>query len=187
MKPSSTYIAILAASITIAACQSKDEAAAEQPVAPEAIAGKPDPDPSGASPGKPQAPISMRYEIMSNPVVGQPVLINVMVSSNAGPVEVEYSITDRSALTFQAGQVERLEIADPSSGTARQLSVIPQREGRVYVNVSAQVQTPGGAMVRSMAIPIRVGAAPAEATPNGKVVEGPDGEAVISLPAQESN
>ena len=38
-----------------------------------------------------------------------------------------------------------------------------------------------------MAIPIKVGAAPTQSTPNGEVVEGPDGEAVISLPAQEDS
>ena len=129
----------------------------------------------------------MRYEIMSNPVVGQPVLINVVVSSQEGPVPVYYSITDRSALIFQDGQVERLSIVDPSSDVARQLTVVPQREGRLYVNVSAEVQTPGGSMIRSMAVPIKVGGAPVESTPNGEVVEGPNGEAIISLPAQESN
>ena len=88
---------------------------------------------------------------------------------------------------FQDGQVERLEIADSSSGAVQQLSVVPQREGRLYVNVSAEVQTPGGAMIRSMAIPINVGSAPARVESPMNVVEGPDGEAVISMPAQASN
>ena len=141
----------------------------------------------GASPGKPSAPISIDYEIVGSPIVGAPVLINVDVRSGAGPVTVQYNITDTSALVFQQGQVQRWEIADPAAESAvQQLSVIPQREGRLYVNVSAEVMTPAGSMIRSMAIPIKVGAAPARATPNGEVVEGPDGEAVISLPAQES-
>ena len=138
------------------------------------------------SPGKPTAPISMSYEILGTPVVGSPVQINVEVSSPQGPVEVRYSIADPGALVFQAGQVERLEIRDPSRREPRQLAVIPQREGRVYVNVSAEVLTPGGSMIRSMAIPIRVGAAREVATPNGELVEGPDGETVISMPAAET-
>ena len=84
-------------------------------------------------------------------------------------------------------RLERLEIADPSSGAVQQLSVVPQREGRLYVNVSAEVMTPSGSMIRSMAIPIKVGAAPVQATPNGEVVEGVDGETVISLPAQQDS
>ncbi len=57
------------------------------------------------SPGKPSAPISMQYEILGNPIVGQPVAINVQVRSTSGsqPVTVQYSINDSSALVFQAG------------------------------------------------------------------------------------
>jgi len=187
MKSTIVLIPLLAATILLTACQKDKQAAMQQPLTADAAADKPLPNPGGTSPGKPQAPISMRYEIVGNPVVGQPVQINVMVSSPEGPVEVLYSITDRSALVFQDGQVERIEIVDPSSDAGRQLSVIPQREGRLYVNVSAQVQTPSGPMIRSMSIPIKVGAAPAKPTPNGEVVEGPDGEAVISMPAKETN
>jgi len=181
------FLALVATMLALTACGQREETAMQEPVTPEPVAGKPMPNLNGASPGKPQAPISMKYEIMGNPIVGHPVLVNVSVDSAEGPVNVHYSITDRSALIFQDGQVERLEIADPSNGAVQQLSVVPQREGRLYVNVSAEVQTPGGSMIRSMAIPIKVGAAPADAREPDNVVEGPDGEAVISMPAQESN
>lgn len=150
-------------------------------------ASKPAPTASMAtSPGKPTAPISMRYEILGNPVVGQPVAVNVLVSSTRGPVRVSYSINDQSAVMFQQNQVERLEIADPSLGTPQQLTVIPQREGRVYVNVSAAVDTENGELIKSMAIPIRVGKAVEGPTINGELVETADGETVISMPAVEN-
>ena len=178
----------LAASvITLSACGQSEETAMQAPVRPEPVAGKSMPNLDGASPGKPQAPIIMSYEIVGSPIVGNPVLINVSIGSSQGPVNVHYSITDQSALMFQDGQVEHLEITDVSSGAVRQLSVVPQREGRLYVNVSAEIQTPRGAMIRSMAIPINVGSAPERAESPMNVVEGPDGEAVISMPAQESN
>jgi hypothetical protein len=69
----------------------------------------------------------------------------------------------------------------------QQLSVIPQREGRVYVNVSAEIPTVDGLNIRSMSIPIQVGSAPEQPADNGEMVEGPGGEVVNSLPAQESN
>ena len=182
MNPAKPVFLLLTALVAIAACQKADNAAVQESVTRESVGGKSLPDMSGVSPGKPSAPISMRYEIMSNPVVGQPVLINVVVSSQEGPVTVYYSITDRSALIFQDGQVERLSIVDPSSDVARQLTVVPQREGRLYVNVSAEVQTPGGSMIRSMAVPIKVGGAPVESTPNGEVVEGPVSYTHLTLP-----
>ncbi len=168
-------------------CQGETGSTTSAPAGTSApVAGKPTPVMSdGASPGKPTAPISMSYEIVGSPVVGLPVLINVEVNSGQGPVTVQYSITDASALMFQQGQVQRWEIPDPTSDNVQQLSVIPQREGRLYVNVSAEVMTPMGSMIRSMAIPIKVGAAPQEATINGELKEGPDGETVISMPAQE--
>ena len=190
MKPTTTSpLIILLASIGLSACGDADvtpaaQSADEAPAA--AVASKPVPAMDGASPGKPSAPISMDYEIIGNPIVGVPVRINVNVRSDQGPVTVYYRINDASALMFQDGQVQRWEIPDPKSDNVQQLSVVPQREGRLYVNVSAEVMTPNGAMIRSMSIPIKVGAAPDQATPNGEVVEGPDGEKVISMPARES-
>lgn len=182
------FAALASALVGVGACQGDSNggpATAEQPAVDE---GKPTPTVANApSPGKPTAPIDISYEVIGNAFVGSPVSINVVVTSDRGPVNVQYSIIDGSALMFQSGQVERLEIADPSSGSVQQLSVIPQREGRLYVNVSAEIQTPDGLTIRSMAIPIKVGSAPEEATINGELVEGPDGETVISMPAQETN
>ena len=137
-----------------------------------------------ASPGKPGAPVDISYEVVGNPIVGNPVAINVVVTSALSPLTVQYSINDTSALMFQNGQVERLEIADASAGSLQQLTVVPQREGRLYVNVSAEVPADMGTMIRSMAIPIKVGSAPKEATLNGELKTGADGEPVISMPAQ---
>ena len=140
------------------------------------------------SPGKPSAPVTMRYEVLGNPVVGAPVSINVEVDAPAelGPVNVRYSIADSGALVFQQGQVVDLELTERAKDQSQQLAVIPQREGRLYVNVSAEVQTEGGAMIKSMAIPIQVGSAPNQPSTNGALKEGPEGETVISLPAAES-
>jgi len=140
------------------------------------------------SPGKPSAPISLEYEVLGRPIVGLPVAINVRINAaqDAGPVAVQYSINDTSALRFQEGQVERLRIVDPADDSMQQVAVIPQREGRLYVNVSAEVETPGGTLIKSMAIPIQVGSAPQQPTINGELQEGPDGETVISMPAVEN-
>ena len=140
----------------------------------------------GASPGKPTAPISISYDILNKPTVGSPVQVRVHVRSRQGPVNVRYSINDQSGLMFKEGQVESLEIADPSKREPREVSVIPLREGRSYVNVSVEVDTPRGLMIRSMSIPIKVGSAPMQPNDNGERKEGPGGETVISMPAQES-
>ena len=180
------YAAISLAMFGIVACgDDNNSATANQPAA---SAGKTAPAAAASSAaGKPTAPIDISYEVIGNAFVGVPVAINVIVTSAQGPINLEFSINDSSALMFQSGQVERLEIADPSSGSLQQVSVIPQREGRVYLNVSAEIQAPDGLSIRSMAIPIKVGSAPEKTTVNGELLEGTDGETVISMPAVESN
>jgi len=146
-------------------------------------------DGGSRSPGKPSAPVSIDYEVLGKAIVGLPVAINVQVRGtrdDIGPVAVSYSINDTSALMFQEGQVERLEIVASSEASVQQLAVVPQREGRLYINVSAEVTTPGGSMIKSMAIPIQVGSAPVPSQTRGELKEGPDGETVLSLPAKEN-
>jgi hypothetical protein len=192
-RPHIFSLAAMTLVLGLAACNTGSDNSASVESTPAAVTSKPAAtvtENRSASPGKPSAPISMEYEILGNPVVGQPVAINVDVRSTSGshPVSVQYSINDSSALVFQAGQVERLQVTANAEKTAsqQQLAVIPQREGRLYVNVSAEIQTADGMMIKSMAIPIQVGSAPEKPEINGELVEGPEGETVISMPAKEN-
>jgi hypothetical protein len=84
------------------------------------------------SPGKPSAPVSIDYEILGKAIVGLPVAINVQVQGtrdDVGPVAVSYTINDTSALLFQEGQVERLEIASLSEASMQQLALDDQIDG----------------------------------------------------------
>ena len=143
-----------------------------------------------ASAGKPSAPISISYTVIGTPVVGQPVNINLEVSSSLGsrPVTLNYRINDARNLAFPQAQPQRVALAAPAEAgrAAQQVTVIPQREGRLYLNVSAEVETEEGMMMKSMAIPIQVGRAPRQEEPNGELREGADGETVISMPAEET-
>lgn len=171
-----------------AACQDEATTMIASDAAPASDKGVSE-DSVQTSPGKPSAPISMRYEVLGSPVVGAPVAINVEVNAtgNNGPVRVHYSIADSSALVFQRGQVVDLELTERQTDRTQQLAVIPQREGRLYVNVSAEVQTEGGSMIKSMAIPVQVGSAPEQPEGIGELKQGPEDETVISLPANETN
>jgi hypothetical protein len=174
------------AAVSIAACS--DESASTTATSSNKAAAK-FAEPNTKSPGKPSAPISIDYEVLGKAIVGLPVSINVRVRGtrdDLGPVSMSFSINDRSALRFQEGQVERLDIMDLREARMEQLAVVPQREGRLYVNVSVVVETAGGSMIKSMAIPIQVGSAPEPTRIDGEIKEGPDGELVQSLPAQEN-
>jgi hypothetical protein len=123
-------------------------------------------------------------------VVGVPVSVNLQVSSSQPdrPVTLEYRSNDASAMVFPESQAQRIEMgAAPDEGPRmQQVTIIPQREGRLFLNISAAVETENGTMFRSVAVPIQVG--PAVSTPavNGEIQVTPEGETVISLPAKES-
>lgn len=139
-------------------------------------------------PGKPRAPISFSYEILGNPIVGQPVAINLLVYSNQSePIRVEYRIIDGSSMIFPESQALQVEVVPSSDEVAasQQITLVPQREGRLYLNVSGSIETEAGSMIRAMAIPIQVGSAPREQQVNGEVQIMPDGDTVVSMPAEQ--
>ena len=143
-----------------------------------------------SSAGKPSAPIGINYAIIGTPVVGQPISVNLEVSSSLRnrPVTLNYRINDARNLTFPEAQAQRVALSafGDTDRVTQQVIVVPQREGRLYLNVYAEVETPEGMLLKSMAIPIQVGRAPRLEETNGEPRQGPDGETVISLPADET-
>lgn len=142
------------------------------------------------SPGKPLAPISIQYKVLGSAVVGQPVAVEVQVSSSLldRPIEVSYFVNDADSMSFPESQPTRVELRVPGSkGTAaRQVTVVPQREGRLYLNVTAEIETDAGRMLKSMAIPIAVGPGATVPEVNGELRETAEGETVLSMPAVEN-
>jgi hypothetical protein len=184
-------IGILLAALMFAACQDANESAGESAdtaVAPETVP-QTAPSDTGVSAGKPTAPIAIDYTVIGTPVVGQPVSINLEVSSMlpGRVVTLNYRINDARNLSFPQAQAQRvaLGVLGDTDRAAQQVTVVPQKEGRLYLNVSAEVETDEGMLVKSMAIPIQVGSAPRELQTNGEVGEDAEGEAIVSMPAEE--
>jgi hypothetical protein len=192
----SLFLALLLLSGALtAACQETPEEAGDANAGNTVAApGKPTPstDPGSAavSPGKPTAPVSIHYTVIGTAVVGQPVSVNLEVSSSQRnlPVTLEYRSNDSSAMVFPESQAQRIEMGAPADEGARmqQVTIIPQREGRLYLNVSASVETENGTLFRSLAVPIQVGPGVSPPAVNGEIQVTPEGETVISLPAKES-
>jgi hypothetical protein len=85
-------------------------------------------------------------------------------------------------------QSASVSIAPSSSDEAvsRQVTVVPLREGRLYLNVAAVVETESGSMQTVIAIPIQVGAAaPRQILENGELASDENGELIRTLPAKE--
>ena len=172
------------ATLALSACGS-DEAAE-----PAAVVAS-DPDPKSADPElagavvTPGSPYRVSYQIIGTPVVGSPVTVDLQVESLAGsqPVNLEYRIRDASSMLLAESQPAsvRMEPAANDNVFKQLVTVIPQREGRFYLNVSASFETENGTISTVTAIPIQVGAGTRELQENGEVQIDAEGEAVRVL------
>ena len=185
------YLAISAiAIIGVAACGG--EPAEEPAVAAEVDLQKTAPQvtfkPSAEYDGtvaKPGSPFSISYKIIGAPIVGSPLTINLRVASALGArsVALSYRITDASAMVLAESQPASvlMEQAANEESFTQQVTIIPQRDGRSYLNVSASFETENGTMSTVMAIPIQVGTGTRELQEHGVVELDEDGEAVRVL------
>ena len=134
---------------------------------------------------KPGAPFSVSYKVIGTPIVGSPVTIDLLVTSALGPrpVTVSYRINDASAMMFHEAQPLAVELSPAANQefVTQQVTVIPQREGRLYLNVAASVETENGSMSSMMAIPIQVGSGGRRLEEHGEVQIDENGDAVRVL------
>jgi hypothetical protein len=181
---------IVLAGLLFAGCQEAGDRAGTRNETPASEADASEPAEIQTSAGKPGAPIRIDYTIIGTPVVGQPVGISLEVSSSLRnrPVTLNYRINDARNLRFPEAQAQRVALAafGDTDRVTQQVTVVPQREGRLYLNVYAEVETAEGMLLKSIAIPIQVGRAGRLEETNGEPRQTPDGETVISLPADET-
>ena len=131
---------------------------------------------------KPGSPYAISYRIIGTPVVGSPLTVELRVDSKRGPqpVMLEYRIMDMTSMLLAESQPKsvRMEPAANENSIKQQVTLVPQREGRFYLNVSASMETPDGTLSTVTAIPIQVGNAPRVLQQNGEEQLDENGEAV---------
>lgn len=134
---------------------------------------------------KPGSPYAISYRIIGTPVVGSPLTVDLRIDSNRGsrPVNLEYRIMDMTSLLLAESQPRnvRMEPAANEKSFKQQVTLVPQREGRFYLNVSASIETDNGTISTVTAIPIQVGNAPRVLQQNGEEQLDENGEAVRVL------
>jgi len=176
--------------LALAACgsdkteESSAAVAAVEVTAPSEKAAVSDPELGGAT-VTPGAPFKVNYRIIGTPIVGSPVTVDLSVQSLRGarPVTLDYRFADASAMVFGQSQPASV-FMEPAANEAdfkQQVTVVPQREGRFYLNVSASFETENGTMSTLTAIPIQVGTGSRELTPNGEVQMDENDEAIRVL------
>jgi hypothetical protein len=142
----------------------------------------------GATPVTPGSPYHVSYNIIGTPVVGSPITVDLRVESASGsrPVNLEYRIRDASSMMLAESQPARVRMEPAANERTfrQQVTVIPQREGRFYLNVSASFETGDGTISTVTAIPIQVGSGTRELQENGEIQIDENGEAVKVLTSE---
>lgn len=133
----------------------------------------------------PGSPYRISYRIIGTPVVGSPVIVELRVASLRGPhpLNLNYRFKDASSMMFADSQPASVSM-EPAANEAefkQQVTIIPQREGRFYLNVSASYETEDGTMSTVTAIPIQVGTGTRELQEHGVVELDENDEAVRVL------
>jgi len=180
----------LLAALSLAACADDADVPAQETVAIDKTAiaeKKPTPEFDGTV-AKPGAPFSISYNIIGTPVVGSPVTVELRVSSSFGAevVRLDYSIPDETSIMLHDAQPASMdaEFAANDSWIDQRVTIIPQREGRLYLNVSASVATDDGRSSTTIAIPVQVGEGGRELEEQGELATDEDGESIRILTSE---
>ena len=124
--------------------------------------------------GKGSGPFRIDYAIID---------LQIHSALGPGPVEISYQVADPSAIAFHEAQPEALltELAANEPFVSERVTIIPQREGRLFLNVSAAVDTEEGRISTVTSIPIHVGEVSTAPSPQGVLETDEEGEAVRVL------
>jgi hypothetical protein len=155
---------------------------------PAAAAKDEPPTVAARTPSSPGNLFRIDYEIIGTPVVGSPVSVDVAITalSSDEPVDLAFRIPDATALTLDAAQLSDLR-RTPSSDdrTIRErVTVIPQREGRLFINVSASRTDDAGSLTSAVSIPIHVGNVDTSIREQGELQTNEDGETTRVLTSE---
>jgi len=145
---------------------------------------------ANAMTAKPQGPVSIDYRIIGTPILGQPLAIDLEVTSTIGPqtVTLSYRVNDSTAMELMESQPAQITIAasNDEGPSLQQVRLVPLREGRLFLNVSASVEIDGGTVSTALAVPIEVGTAVRQIEENGVITTDENGDPIHSLPASEN-
>ncbi len=137
-------------------------------------------------PGKPQAPVDIRYRFDNTPAVGEPTSVTVYVTPLTDNEALSADYRTKGNISLRPGGSEWGIDELGRDSMVYTLQVTPNTEGRAAVQVMATIQIAGTLQNRVVTIPVQTGEAGAKpvATYSGKVATTTAGQAVVSLPAE---
>ena len=131
------------------------------------------------------SPFSISYRIIGTPVVGSPLAIELRITSalESNLLQLSYTVPDDTSMMLHEAQPAAIDVefATNENWVDQRITVVPQREGRIYVNVAAAVDGADGRTMTMMAVPIQVGQGGRELEEQGEVATDENDEAIRIL------
>ena len=132
------------------------------------------------TPGTPGTMFDVNYRIVGTPIVGSPVSIDLEINSNLGDeaVEVGYQIPDPTSMFMDDTQPRTLTRTPLAGERAirERVTVVPQREGRLFINIRATRAAGDGSNSTMISIPIHVGNVDTSLIEQGELETNDEGE-----------
>lgn len=119
--------------------------------------------------------VDIAYRIEGTPAVGSPMTIRIQTNS---PFNAQTTLRAGEGLLLN--DPDQVLQSQAGQRTEHTVTVVPQAEGRFYLNVFSVANNRGGAS----AIAVQVGKGAVQLKSAGKVQVMPSGERIISVPAQ---
>jgi hypothetical protein len=138
---------------------------------------------------KPHAPVEMTFTLSAKPQVGHDLTVELVLSTTTDAEDLVVSVTADNNLTLlEYPSLQHLGAQRKQQQQAIKISCQPQQDGLFYLNVSATLVYDGQQQSRSFAIPVNVGDVDIsrQLKATGVVEQDASGEAIISMPAQQS-
>lgn len=144
--------------------------------------------------GKPGASVDLKFDIATKPELGKPLTVKVAVLPRSAEIsQLRVVFQSNESVEVQSGSEMPVQ-EKPADGAvlSHAVTVVPRREGVLYLGAVALVESGSSSVARSFAIPIIVGdpvqaeQALAAKPAQGALAKGEGGEKIISLPASEN-
>ena len=140
-------------------------------------------------PNKPSAPISIAYTVPAKASVGETVEVTIKFSPLSDAEELTLTLTGGNDLQLVSPESEiNYGTQSMNSAFSETFTVTPLSEGIRYLNVFIAGMFDGNRMVRTGAVPIKVGSGNGDEMLKklGRITSDAEGQKIVIMPAQES-
>lgn len=144
---------------------------------------------STKSPGKPHAPIELKFTLPKSITVGETMSLDVAVEAGQDADDLLVTLRTDDGLLLLNNQ-QQFAFGQQHTGQKSDIRVvvIPEKEGLYYIHLSARLVTGADQQSRSFVIPVKVGNVDIQKSLKpASVLQQEEGEAgIISMPAVET-